>query len=110
MSDQTVEHAHSGEGHPDEKQYVGVALFLAAVTAAEVAVVYITSLKDYLRPILGIMMVVKFAMVAMWFMHLKFDSKVFRRLFILGIILALAVFGIVLWTFTFVIPDKGPVG
>jgi hypothetical protein len=34
-------------------------------------------------------------------MHLKFDSKIFRRFFILGIILAMAIYGVVLWTFTF---------
>jgi hypothetical protein len=32
-------------------------------------------------------------------MHLKFDSKVFRRLFIAGLVLALSVFGFVLWMF-----------
>jgi hypothetical protein len=32
-------------------------------------------------------------------MHLKFDSRLFRRLFITGIILALSVFAIVLLTF-----------
>jgi cytochrome c oxidase subunit IV len=47
------------------------------------------------------MMLVKFTMVAAYFMHLKFDSKIFRRLFIVGILLALAVYGVALWTFTF---------
>lgn len=96
--------------HPDEKAYVKVALFLAVVTGAEVAVVYISSLENFLRPILGVMMVVKFAMVALWFMHLKFDSRIFRRLFILGIILALAVFAVVLATFTVVTRDPGVSG
>jgi len=91
--------------HPSEIEYVKIAVFLAVVTAAEVGVYYINSLKPYLRPILGVMMVVKFIYVAAWFMHLKFDSKVFRRFFILGIVLALLVFGVVLLTFTVVIPD-----
>jgi len=91
--------------HPSEIEYVKIAVFLAVITAAEVGVYYIHSLKPYLRPILGVMMVVKFAYVAAWFMHLKFDSKVFRRFFILGIVLALLVFSVVLLTFTVVIPD-----
>ena len=91
------------EKHPSDKEYIKIALILGAITAAEVAVVYISSLKSLIRPILSVMMVVKFAMVALWFMHLKFDSKIFRRFFLLGIILALAVFGIVLVTFSNVV-------
>ena len=96
MSD---EHA---DQHPDEIKYLKVAAILAIITAAEVAVIYVSAWKDMFRQILGILMVVKFSMVAMYFMHLKFDSKVFRRFFVLGIILAIAVYGIVLWTFTVV--------
>lgn len=89
--------------HPSEKEYIKIALILAVITAAEVAVVYISSLKSLLRPILSVMMIVKFSMVALWFMHLKFDSKIFRRFFLLGIILAMAVFAIVLVTFSNVV-------
>ncbi|MGI8425617.1 MAG: cytochrome C oxidase subunit IV family protein [Actinomycetota bacterium] len=91
--------------HPSEIEYVKIAIILAVVTAAEVGVYYVEALKPYLKLILSVMMVVKFVYVASWFMHLKFDSHVFRRFFILGIVLALFVFGIVLWTFTFVISD-----
>lgn len=89
--------------HPSDKEYVKIALILGAITAAEVAVVYISSLKSLIRPILSVMMVVKFSMVALWFMHLKFDSRIFRRFFLLGIILALVVFGTVLVTFSTVV-------
>jgi cytochrome c oxidase subunit IV len=88
--------------HPDEIKYLKVAAILAIATAAEVAVIYVSAWEAMWRQILGTLMVLKFSMVAMYFMHLKFDSKVFRRFFILGIILAIAVYGIVLWTFTFV--------
>lgn len=97
------EQAHD---HPSELQYVKVAVFLAIVTALEVAVVYIGSLENLIIPILGVMMVVKFVAVAGYFMHLKFDSRVFRRFFVLGIVLAIAIFGIVLWTFT--VADRLP--
>lgn len=86
--------------HPSEREYVKIAVILGVITAAEVGVVYVSSLQSLLRPILSVMMIVKFAMVALWFMHLKFDSRVFRRFFVLGIVLALLVFAIVLWTFS----------
>ena len=45
------------------------------------------------------MMIVKFGMVAAFFMHLRFDNKLFRRVFLTGIILATSVYMIVLFTF-----------
>lgn len=89
--------------HPSEREYVKIAVILGLVTAAEVGVYYIQSLRPLIAPILISMAVVKFALVALWFMHLRFDSHIFRRFFILGIILALVVFTIVLLTFTVVI-------
>jgi len=91
------EQAHD---HPTEFQYIKVAIFLAIATAIEVGVIYVTALEALLVPILGFLMVVKFVAVAAYFMHLKQDSKIFRRLFVLGIVLAIVIFGIVLWTFT----------
>jgi cytochrome c oxidase subunit 4 len=78
--------------HPTEGQYVRVALFLAVLTGIEVGVYYVSGLKSVLIPILLILMVLKFAMVALWFMHLRFDSELFRRLFVTGITVAVAVY------------------
>jgi cytochrome c oxidase subunit 4 len=99
--EQHVEPAEADElhSHPGPRQYVGVAIVLAVVTAIEVAIYYITALESFLVPFLLALSFIKFALVALWFMHLRFDSKLFRRLFVTGIILALAVFGIVLWFF-----------
>lgn len=91
------------DNHPSELQYVKIAAILGFITALEVGVYYIKSLKPLIVPVLLSMALVKFFLVAMWFMHLKFDSRIFRRLFVLGIILALIVFSIVLVTFTIVI-------
>ena len=85
--------------HPSELVYIKVALFLAVVTAAEVGVYYVESIEDFLVPILLAMAVVKFTMVVLWFMHLRFDSRIFRRLFVMGLVLALSVYLIVLMTF-----------
>jgi len=86
-------------GHPTEAAYVKVALFLAAVTALEVAVYYVPALDSVLVPILLTCGFVKFVMVVAVFMHLRFESRIFRRLFVLGVLLALFVYTIVLTTF-----------
>ncbi len=85
--------------HPSPRKYVNVAIILALVTAVEVAIYYVTALGDVLVPILLVLAVIKFVMVGMYFMHLKFDSHTFRRFFVTGIVLALAVFGIVMTLF-----------
>jgi cytochrome c oxidase subunit 4 len=86
--------------HPGPRQYVVVAVVLAVLTAIEVALFYMEFIP---RPVatgsLIVLMILKFAIVALWFMHLRFDSRVYRRLFITGIILAISVFLIVLLTF-----------
>lgn len=85
--------------HPSPRKYVGIAVILAIVTAVEVAIYYIPALLDLIVPLLLAFAVIKFIFVAMYFMHLKFDSKVFRRFFLIGIFLALAIFGVVLAIF-----------
>jgi cytochrome c oxidase subunit 4 len=49
--------------------------------------------------LLAFFAVIKFSLVALWFMHLKFDSRIFRRFFVTGLILAITVYTIVLFTF-----------
>lgn len=82
--------------HPSEKEYVKIAVILAVITALEVGVYYIDSLRPLIVPVLLVMAFVKFVLVAAWFMHLKFDSRIFRRLFIVGMVTALGVFTILL--------------
>lgn len=85
--------------HPTPRKYVNIAIILAIITAIEVAVYYITAVADLLVPILAIMAFIKFAMVVAYFMHLRFDSHIFRRLFVTGLILAFFVFGVVMLLF-----------
>ena len=98
---QHVEPAEAEElhEHPTPKQYVWVAIILAIVTAIEVGIYYIEAITDYLIPLLLAFALIKFVMVASWFMHLRFDNRLFRRLFVTGIVLALLIFGVVLWFF-----------
>lgn len=99
MSAQTGHHDEA-HAHPGPAEYVKIAVILAIVTAGEVAAYYIGPLRDSAAfvPSLMVMMFVKFSLVALWFMHLRFDSRLFRRLFVTGIILAIAIYTIVLLT------------
>ncbi len=98
---EVTEAQHSGEHtHPGPAEYIKIAVILAIATALEVALYYLEFLPDGL--IVGLLMffmVVKFALVVLWFMHLRFDSILFRRLFVTGIVLAIAVYTVVLLTF-----------
>src|SRR5438270_13761034 len=81
----------SDHAYPSEWLYIKVALILAAITAVEVAVYYISGLRKALPPILIALSAVKFSLVALYFMHLRHDSNVFRRLFVAGVLLAFIV-------------------
>ena len=72
----------SGTGHPTPLTYLKVASILAAVTAAEVAMLYVDALSTFLFPILLILSAVKFALVVMFYMHLKFDHRLFSWVFV----------------------------
>jgi cytochrome c oxidase subunit IV len=76
--------------HPTWKQYKWVALILTLITVFEVWVYY-TPLKQtaVFVPMLLIMSAVKFAIVVMFYMHLKYDHKLFRALFTGPLIIAM---------------------
>ena len=84
--------------HPSPTKYVGIAIFLAIITALEVALYYITMPEWLIVVLLLILATAKFAMVAGFFMHLKFDSPMLRRVFITGIVLAGVVYTVALFT------------
>ena len=80
--------------HPTPRQYVQIGVVLAFVTALEVGLYYLNLPRGVLVPNLLALAFIKFALVALWFMHLKFDSHLYRRLFIFGLVLALIVFSV----------------
>ena len=88
--------------HPGPKEYIVVAVVLAIATALEVGLYYLAQYVEFNRglliALLLILGVIKFALVVLWFMHLRFDSRLFRRLFMTGLVLAVTVYMIVLVT------------
>ncbi len=77
--------------HPSPGTYVTVALTLAVITAVEVGIFYITGLGYGIIPILAVLSAAKFALVAMFYMHLRYEHKIFSGLFFFGMGLAIAV-------------------
>ena len=81
-------HKHATEhAHPGAKEYLGIAVVLTVITAIEVAVFYVPGLKPILAPTLLVLSALKFAIVAMWYMHLKFDHRLFSWLFVTPMIM-----------------------
>ena len=104
MSTAAAEHVDSHDGgheHPSDAKYIQIAAILAFVTALEVATYFVHMPGEVLIPLLMVMMVFKFFYVASWFMHLRFDSPLFTKFFVAGLVLATVVYGIALTVFEF---------
>src|SRR5438128_2380616 len=74
--------------HPGGKEYLAIATVLTVLTAIEVAAFYVPSMKPMLVPTLLTLSAVKFALVAMFYMHLKFDHRLFSWLFVVPMAIA----------------------
>ena len=87
--------------HPTPRQYVMIAIVLVVLTAIEIAVSYIdTNHTNLIIIALFAMGAAKFFLVAGWYMHMKVDQPFFRRIFVIGLIGAGIVYGIVLLVFS----------
>ena len=73
--------AHEEHAHPGWQTYALIAAILTVITAAEVAVFYIPALADVLVPTLLTLSAAKFVLVVMFYMHLKFDSRILTGVF-----------------------------
>lgn len=77
--------------HPTATTYVKIAAILAVVTLGEVAVYYIEAFAALLVPIFLVLSATKFALVALFYMHLKFDSRLFSGFFVGGLFVAASI-------------------
>ena len=99
--------------HPTASLYFKVGLVLFVLTALEVGLYEITygghagpsaeAIKPFFVPMLLLLSAAKFALVAMFYMHLKQDSKLFSGVFVFPLIIAtfIVVALIVLHLYTF---------
>ena len=76
------------DGHGTPAFYGIVGLILAVITLVEFLIFYVESLGVLLIPIMLILSLMKFVIVVAFFMHLRFDNKLFTYLFFSGFILA----------------------
>lgn len=82
--------------HPGPGKYVFIGVILAVLTGLEIVTSY-ADIGDNLMILLLLgMAIVKFVIVAAYFMHLRFDIPLFRKLFIMGIAGALGLYAILL--------------
>ncbi len=94
--------APAAHHHPSDRTFIKVALILAVITGIEPSTYWwMDDAHDAAMVTLFVMMGIKFFMILLWFMHLKFDSKLFSLLFYLGLFLAVGVYMVTLFTFQF---------
>ena len=94
--------AHASEkAHPGPKTYAIIAAILCTITLVEYGAFKTEALQNMLVPLLIVLSAAKFALVVMFYMHLKFDHYIFRRILYAAVMLG---FGSMLWVlalFTF---------
>jgi cytochrome c oxidase subunit IV len=87
--------------HPTPGTYAKIGLVLFVLTALEVGLYEFTfgdhagtlghQIQPFFIPLLLLLSAVKFALVAMYYMHLKNDSKLFSGVFVFPLIIATVV-------------------
>ena len=82
------DHGHGSGGHASVGFYWAIGGILTVITAVEVAIFYVPALEGILVPLLLLLSAAKFVLVVMFFMHLKYDSKIFSGVFLAGFVLA----------------------
>jgi len=118
MSDHAIEHGHGApahavhahaveDHHPGPAVYLIVAVVLIVLTAMEIGVFYAPFLQVWLVPLLIILAVLKFILVAGFYMHLKYDSSVFTTLFVFPLLLAMMICGSLMLLFLYLSRHSG---
>jgi caa(3)-type oxidase subunit IV len=93
--------AHDEQAHPSAGLYAKVGLVLFILTALEVGLYEITygdhagpfgaQVQPFFVPVLLLLSAAKFALVAMFYMHLKQDSRLFSSVFVFPLIIAIVI-------------------
>jgi cytochrome c oxidase subunit IV len=96
MTDVEQDQQNAHGNHPGVGEYIEIATFLAVITAIEVALFYAGLARVVVVPALLFLTAMKFFLVVAWFMHLRFDHRLFRRVFVAGLLLAAVIFAVVI--------------
>jgi cytochrome c oxidase subunit IV len=89
----TIEHPENAEHHPGWSTYWKVAVVLTVITVFEVWIYYVPSftVTPYFVPTLLVLSAIKFAIVVMFYMHLKYDAPLYRALFSGPLLIAITI-------------------
>ncbi|HET7630986.1 MAG TPA: cytochrome C oxidase subunit IV family protein [Gemmatimonadaceae bacterium] len=98
-----VDHTAMGiaHEHPTWSVYWKVAVILTILTALEVWVYYIPSIvaTHWFVPILLVLAAAKFVIVVLFYMHLRYDHRLFRALFTGPLLIAMSTIVALLFLF-----------
>jgi cytochrome c oxidase subunit 4 len=107
MADHPTHEDGEAQGHASRSTYWLIALILGIITMLEVAVFYVPLLHAVIVPILLVLSAAKFALVAMFFMHLKFDKPILTTVFAGGIVVATVIILAMMLLFGAIGPGSG---
>ena len=87
--------------HPTWSTYWKVAVILTLITVAEVWVYYVPAIvaSRAFVPILLVLSAMKFAIVVLFYMHLRYDAKLFKALFTGPLVVAVTTIVVLLFLF-----------
>jgi len=78
--------------HVSNTVYLIVGGFLVVLTAMEITVSYIHALRPVMVPLLSVLALAKFALIALFFMHLRYEKWALNTMFGFPLIVASVVF------------------
>lgn len=108
-----IAHAENHEAqvhHPGASTYVLIAAFLFVLTAMEITVFYVHALRPVLVPLLLVLAAAKFALVVMFYMHLKYDAWLLTGVFVFPLIIATVLLVSLILLFAYLSHHVAPVG
>ena len=82
---------HDAGAHATTATYLRIAAILVTITLIEVGVFYVPTFQALLVPILLVLSAVKFTLVVMFYMHLKFDRWAYSAIFLFQVFFAAVV-------------------
>jgi cytochrome c oxidase subunit 4 len=114
MSEAAVEthesRAHESEvRHPGAATYLIIAAFLIVLTVMEITVFYVHPLRPVLVPVLLVLAAAKFALVAMFYMHLKYDGWLLSAIFMFPLIAAMILLAALIMLFAYLSHHMAPI-
>ena len=90
MSENASAAAH--EIHVSNGLYLIIGAFLVILTAMEITVSYVQALQPVLVPVLIVLAIAKFILIAAFFMHLRYEQWLVNTMFLFPLAIAAGVF------------------